>query len=290
MIVAKGLVAKNMSVSRAIRYTGISKNRWYYTKKARHNTTQKVDPVISRTVQSIGNERPTYGTRRMAAALSRKLGTPINRKRIQRIYQKLGWIVPRKTKNEIIRSSAKLLRPTAPNRLWQADMTYVWCGVDTWCYCFNVLDVFTREWVAYAFDVTASKDAAIQSIVNAVAAADPDCSQLVIQTDNGSQYTSKKFRDSMKVLGVSHQFIWRHTPQQNGHVESFHKTLKKEYLWPHDFANYQEAETVIADAFADYNKSRIHSVLGYLTPHEFVGRWKANAVKQQQRKEKVTNK
>ena len=52
--------------------------------------------------------------------------------------------------------------------------------------CFNVLGVFTREWVVYAFDVTASKDTAIQSIVNAVASSDPDCSQLVIQTDNGS--------------------------------------------------------------------------------------------------------
>ena len=290
MIVVKKLVAKNVSISHAIQYTGMSRNMWYYTKKVRSNTSQKIDPVISRAVWSIGASRPTYGTRRMAAALSRKLGKPINRKRIQRIYQKLGWITPAKTKKEIIKSSAKLSRPTAPNQLWQTDMTYVWCGVDRWCYCFNVLDVFTREWVAYAFDVVASKDAAIESIVNAVATVDPDCSQLVIQTDNGSQYISKKFRDSMKALGVSHQFIWRHTPQQNGHVESFHKTLKKEYLWPHDFANYQEAETVIANAFVDYNKARIHSVLGYITPHEFVARWKKMQEKMDAKMEKVTHK
>ena len=30
-------------------------------------------------------------------------------------------------------------------------MTYIWCGVDGWCYLFNILDCFTREWVAYVF-------------------------------------------------------------------------------------------------------------------------------------------
>ena len=43
-----------------------------------------------------------------------------------------------------------------------------------------------------------------------------------------------------------HEFIYKNTPEQNGHVESFHKILKKEYIWPHDFSNYQKAEQVIA--------------------------------------------
>ena len=49
--------------------------------------------------------------------------------------------------------------------------------------------------------------------------------------------------------------------------------LKKEYIWPHEFANYQSAEIVIAKAFEDYNHSRIHSALGYLTPNEFAKSW-----------------
>ena len=74
----------------------------------------------------------------MAATLS-KLGKPVNRKQIQRIYRKLGWIEPAKTKNEIIRSHKKLLKPTAPNQLWQTDMTYIWCGIDGWCYLFKAV-------------------------------------------------------------------------------------------------------------------------------------------------------
>jgi HTH-like domain/Integrase core domain len=49
---------------------------------------------------------------------------------------------------------------------------------------------------------------------------------------------------------------------------------KMGYIWPNDFQNYQEAELVIKDAFTDYNKNRIHSALQYLTPYEFILKWK----------------
>ena len=50
-------------------------------------------------------QRPTYGTRRMAAMLTRILGIPINRKRVQRIFRKMGYITPSKSKKEILRSN-----------------------------------------------------------------------------------------------------------------------------------------------------------------------------------------
>lgn len=69
---------------------------------------------------------------------------------------------------------------------------------------------------------------------------------------------SKAFRKSLSVLGLKLEHIYYNTPEQNGHIESFHKTLKKEYIWPNDFQNYQEAESAIRDAFLDYNQNRIH--------------------------------
>ena len=74
----------------------------------------------------------------------------------------------------------------------------------------------------------------------------------------------------MQTLGIKHEFIWRNTPEQNGHVEYFHGTLKREYVWPHEFARFQDAEIVLTKVFVDCNKDRIHSALEYLTPDEFV--------------------
>ena len=141
MRVARQLTEK-MSLRRSLSYAGISRNKWYHLQSPRNIPLKK---TVSDKVQEIATQRPTYGTRRMAASVSRELNTRINRKQIQRIYQKLGWIVPRKTKNDIIKSSRTLFRPSAPNQLWQTDITYVWCGVDGWCYCFNVLDAFSRR-------------------------------------------------------------------------------------------------------------------------------------------------
>ena len=63
------------------------------------------------------------------------------------------------------------------------------------------------------------------------------------------------------------------TPEQNGGIESFHKTLKREYVWPFEFNSFQEADDAMDKAFIDYNRNRIHSSLGYLTPYEFLELW-----------------
>ena len=71
------------------------------------------------------------------------------------------------------------------------------------------------------------------------------------------------------MLGIRHEFIWRHTPEQNGHVESFHGTFKREYAWLHEFVRFQDVEVALARAFTDYNDDRIHSVSEVCHPNEF---------------------
>ena len=92
---------KRMSIRKALAYSGCSKNMYYYNsikqKKyhGNHITTAAVAAVtaaplsstmIEQEIQQISLQRPTYGTRRMAAMLTRILGIPVNRKRVQREY------------------------------------------------------------------------------------------------------------------------------------------------------------------------------------------------------------
>ncbi|MEM2760147.1 MAG: DDE-type integrase/transposase/recombinase [Nitrososphaerales archaeon] len=111
-------------------------------------------------------------------------------------------IEPAKKKADIIRSKGKVVKATRPYELWEADITYIWCGNDGWCYLFNVIDVFSREWIAYAFDTTAVKENAIQSVINALASHKHkvSVSKLSLRVDNGPQYKSNAFRESMKNL------------------------------------------------------------------------------------------
>ena len=183
---------------------------------------------------------------------------------------------PARTKSQILRSSAKVVRASRPYQFWQTDLTYIWCGnVDRWSYLFNALDVFHREWLGYAFERTAVKEHAIMSVNNALAS-HPEAvpAELTLRCDNGPQYASHAFKDSMDALGLRLEYILYHTPEQNGYIESFHKTLKKEHIWVRDFRSHQEAEIAIVAAFEDYNHRRIHSSLGYLTPSEYLNSWR----------------
>lgn len=267
------MLKDQMSLRKALDYSGCSRKMYYHepSKKRALN----IEPAIIDIVGKIALERPSYGTRRMAAMLSRELHVPVNRKRVQRIYRALNWIEPALTKKEVIRAASSLVEPIAPCELWEADFTYVWCGADRWCYLFNVLDVFSREWVGYAFDTAARAENAIMSVNNALTThRGIDLSRLTLRVDNGSQYTSKKFTGSMKVLGLKLEYIFANTPEQNGSMESFHGRLKREYVWPREFNDYQQAEVAMADAFMDYNEKRIHSSLGYKTPREFLEEWR----------------
>lgn len=272
MRAVKLMLERRMSLRKALAYSGCSRKTYYYEPRKR---AIRLDPSIVSATEKIALARPSYGTRRMAAMLSRELHAPVNRKRVQRIYRALNWIEPSLKKKDIIRAASNLVVPQVPYELWEADFTYIWCGVDRWCYLFSVLDVFSREWAGYAFDTRARSDNSIMSVNNALATHPGiDVSKLTLRVDNGSQYTSRRFTESMKALGLRVEYIFADTPEQNGNIESFHGRMKREYIWTREFRDYQEAEVAMADAFVDYNERRIHSSLGYKTPNEFLSEWR----------------
>ena len=80
--------------------------------------------------------------------------------------------------------------------------------------------------------------------------------------------------NSVKALSIRQEFIANSTPEQQGHIESFHSTLKTEYIWPMEFGSYGEAAEYMPQVFDDYNNARLHSAIGYTTPGEFYMKWK----------------
>jgi hypothetical protein len=85
------LEEEKMSLRKALRYSGMSSCSYYYKPVKR---IVEPDPSVMRKVEELALQRPFYGTRRMAAQLSRELRVPMNRKRVQKIYRVLDWIEP----------------------------------------------------------------------------------------------------------------------------------------------------------------------------------------------------
>ena len=77
---------------------------------------------------------------------------------------------------------------------------------------------------------------------------------LVLKTDNGPQYISKELRSALKFLGINLEYIRKHTPEDNGDIESFHNSIKTDYIGPNEFRNFNDASIEVEKAFYDYNE------------------------------------
>ena len=87
--------------------------------------------------------------------------------------------------------------------------------------------------------------------------------------DNGLIFTARRFRAACRDYRLAQEFITPYTPEQNGMIERFFRSLKEECVWQHNFADYAEARTAIASWIRWYNERRPHQALGYLSPHQY---------------------
>lgn len=282
---------KNSSVLKASVLSGYSRSSYYYRLKHQpairsdssnnsknhlsDSTGETTEASLLEAIEKVALEYPSYGVRRITAMLRRRRGIITSRKRVYRLM-KIANLVRKKNVRKHVIMKRILTVPERPDQLWQQDITYIWCGRDGWCYLFSILDCFTREWLAYTFSTFCGTDEAIRTLEMAILERFPDrvtplsSSGLVtIRSDGGSQYTSDRFVGALKVYGIRQEVTGKNRPDQNAYIEAFHKSIKEDCIWQHDFQTFHEAKAVICKFFHDYNWNRPHSSLKYMTPKEF---------------------
>ncbi len=248
------------------RISGISLSGYYYKPVKRY--IQRLDPAIKEKVRYIASERTTYGYRRVWAVL-RNSGTEVNQKTVRKVLKDNNLNLPA-FKHRGRTKARNLFRPHGPDQLWQTDITYI-PTESGMTYLMCIKDCFTKEWQGYRYSRSCMARDAIRSVENAVLLAFNGSvpEGLVLRTDSGPQYISKEFRSAMKLLGIKLEYIQKHTPEDNGDIESFHNSIKTDYIWPNEFRNFNDASIEIEKAFTDYNECRPHSSIDYLPPREF---------------------
>ncbi|MFQ5946359.1 MAG: transposase [Anaerolineae bacterium] len=93
----------------------------------------------------------------------------------------------------------------------------------------------------------------------------------VVRSDNGLIYQSRRFRAACRDYRLHQEFITPYTPEQNGIIERFFRSLKEECVWQHVFASFEHARREISAWIRWYNEERPHQALGYHSPREFWG-------------------
>jgi putative transposase len=98
----------------------------------------------------------------------------------------------------------------------------------------------------------------------------PDGATPVVRSDNGLILQSRRFRGACRDYRLSQEFITPYTPQQNGMIERFFRTLKEECTWQYNFGSFIEAKAAISNWIGWYNAERPHSSLGYQSPQRYM--------------------
>ncbi len=130
----------------------------------------------------------------------------------------------------------------------------------------NVVDDFTRECLALEIDYSFASAAVVRQLNHLV---DERGLPATIRFDNGSEFTSRKMPQWGADRSVILHFIDPGKPTQNAQIESLNGRIRDEFLNAHSFSNIYSARQLAALWRDDYNESRPHSSLGYLTPKAF---------------------
>jgi len=229
--------------------------------------------------QAFARHSQRYGTRRLRAEVQAE-GHTVGRWRIRRVLKAHGLraqqprsFVPRTTNADpAVRAAPNRLlgqpAPTAPNRVWVGDITYLPRQGGGWLYLAVWLDRCSRKIVGWDVRDTMPEDLVSEALRRALVVRRPPAG-LVVHSDQGSQYTATRFKNLVAKHGAVQSMSRRGNCYDNAHAESFWSRFKAELLDGGSFPGLAEARLEISHHIAYYNAERRHSSLGYQAPNHF---------------------
>jgi transposase InsO family protein len=164
----------------------------------------------------------------------------------------------------------------APNVMWATDGKKFWIEGLGWHWFFGVIDHFNDEIISWHIAKKGNRFAAMEPVRAAVrrtfSTVDKDVCRgmnLQLRSDHGSQYDSADFMNEMKFLGLEMSKAFVRSPECNGIIERFHRTLEEQVLQTETFSSFEEAYNSINQFINDYNTDWIFHRLEYCSPVEY---------------------
>lgn len=211
------------------------------------------------------------GYRLMTSYLKRD-GFTINHKKLYRIMKEANLL---KLDERIDRSGSgrkfvkfRKVNTVRPFECLEMDIKVVWIpSAGKNAYLLSVIDVHTRRILADLFSYSIKQKQVIELLAELFMNHQyPD--NIVIRSDNGSQFIAENVREYLGLIGVSQEFTHIATPEENAHVEAYHGILKKEVFNRFEYRTFGEIEKILKDYVVFYNQERLHGLLGRITPME----------------------
>lgn len=160
-----------------------------------------------------------------------------------------------------------------PNQMWGTDGKRFYTQENGWCWLFSVIDHCNDEILGWHATKIGTRFEALEPVRQAVkhiyGSLDKDVCKdvgLFLRADHGSQYDSRDFQNERKFLGMEYSPAFVRSPECNGIIERFHRTLQEQVFDLVYFKNLDEAKEFIGYFIYSYNRHWILERLSYMTP------------------------
>lgn len=263
-------------------YLDVSPSGFYDWQKRQNcpGARAREDQSLAQQIEQIhARSRQTYGAPRVEKEL-RKNGGCHGRNRVARLMKDKGLRGRQKGRYRVQTTDsnhdqplapnrlAEAPKPTAPNQLWAADITYIETK-EGWLYLAAILDLYSRKIVGWAMSQRSDTVLVLNALAMALLHRCPP-SQMLFHSDRGVQYASAEYRQALSDAGLVASMSRRGNCYDNAAMESFGATLKLELVYRTAFATRADARAQIFDYIETfYNRQRAHSALDYKSPVDF---------------------
>lgn len=221
--------------------------------------------------------RKYYGSPRITATL-RQQGHLVGQNRVARLMRENNLRAKMKRKR-VNTTDSNHSRPVAENLLnrqfqvseancvWAGDITYI-PTCEGWLYLAVVLDLHSRKVVGWSMAQTMETEL-VTNAMNMALQRRNTSPGLLFHSDRGSQYASQAFQEHLRGYGMSQSMSRKGNCWDNACSESFFGTLKLECCDRIFTSRKEAASTIFEYIEVFYNRQRLHSTLGYLSPEQF---------------------
>ncbi len=231
------------------------------------------DIVIKSIKIILNHEFIDCGYRAMTHYL-KKEGYQINHKKVYRIMKEARLL---HSSGRIKRSGSgrkvvkfRKVKTTRPLEVLEMDIKMVWIpNVGKNAYLLSIIDVHSRKILKdlFAFNI---KQKQVISFLETLFEGLEYPENIVIRSDNGSQFIAKSVREYLALIGVDQEFTHVATPEENAHIEAYHGTLKRDIFDKWEYYTFGQIEQILKRYLVFYNNTRLHGLIGHKTP---VDKW-----------------
>lgn len=246
------------------------------------------DDQLLKNIRCILSERSTLGFTgegyRKVWAQLRLMGIRVDKERVRLMMGKHELLAPcRQSVCRGPKAHTGTIIPLSPNLMWGTDATSTITSEHGKVTVFAAVDHFSGECIGIHAAIIGNRFEALEPLMQGIAEYfggyfKNTALGLKIRHDHGSQYMSRDFQKEVKFLGATSSPSFVRSPEGNGVIERFFKTLKEQLLWARCFRNIDEL-LVALHKFKDlYNNYWMLQRHNYKSPAQVRNDWRRDSM------------